>query len=128
MTDVMMKLGRYTFSVSTASYQALSRSTEYNWGSVGRIGNYSALQFMGESNESFDLSGSIYPQFAGGFSQLDKMRAEAAKGEPLTMVDGRGTVHGKFVIEQITESQDRFFMAGAPKIINFSIRLKRYVE
>lgn len=128
MAGVMIKLGAYVFSLDTAAYQQLSRATAYRWQALERVNQLAALQFTGPGEDSISLNGVILPTFRGGLGQLDAMRTEAAKGEPLLMVDGRGYVHGRWVILSINETQKTFERGGAPLQIEFSIRLRKYDE
>lgn len=126
INDVMMKLGPYTFSISTAAYQELTRSTEYRWGAQERIGQREALQFVGPGKDTIDLTGVVYPKYRGGFGQLNEMRASAAAGQPLMMVAGTGRLMGRWCIEGITENQSIFLGAGRPRKQTFTLKLRKY--
>ena len=126
MADVMMKLGQFTFSVDTAAYQSLNRVTEYRWAQQDRIGQRPALQDVGPGSDTMNLHGVIYPAHKGGLGQIDTMRSEAGKGKPLILVDGRGRVHGRWVIERVEEEQGVFAAAGAPRKQNFRMQLRKY--
>lgn len=126
MANIMMKLGRFTFSVDTAAYQSLTRSSEYRWPSQDLIGKQPVLQAVGPGAETINLEGSIYPAHQGGTGQLDDMRAEAGRMEPLILVDGRGFVHGRWVIERVEESQSVFAQGGAPRKQTFQLKLRKY--
>lgn len=124
----MMKLGRYAFSLNTAAYQELQRSGAYRWAAQERHGQHAALQYLGPGEDSLSLSGVIYPQFAGAVDQVEDMRAEAAQGEPLLLVDGLGRIHGKWAILMVTETQRVFFADGVPRKIEFSLKLRYFGE
>lgn len=128
MAKTMMKLGAFTFSLDTAAYQQLQRTTAYKWPAQDRAGQSAALQFMGEGEDSIGLMGVIYPHYKGGLRQVDAMRKEAAKGEPLILVDGMGWVLGKWVILSATETKKIFLEDGTPRKINFSLKLRKYSE
>lgn len=121
-----MGLGDYRFSLDTAAYQALQRTTSWRWPVQERIGTRPALQFTGPGTDEIELQGLIYPHFRGGLGQLDAMRAEGDTGEPRILVDGRGAVLGKFVIQRVVERQRQFDAAGVPRRIEFSLTLSRY--
>lgn len=123
---VMMGLGPFRFSLSTAAYQSLERSDEYRWVSQDRIGRHPAMQYVGAGHTSFTLSGTIYPAFRGGLGQLDTMRAVAALGEPNILVSGLGRIFGTFVILGVDETQTFFLDNGAPRKQEFNIDLKSY--
>lgn len=123
--DVMVQLGGYQFAIETAAYQSLSRSTAYRWQPQDRIGQRAAVQFTGPGAETITLSGVIYPHWRGGIGQIDAMRAEAAKGKPLMLVDGLGRVHGRWVIERVDESQEAFSQSGAPLKQRFTMKIRK---
>ena len=74
------------------------------------------------------LEGTIYPHFAGGLGQLDRMREIAGMGVPLLYSDGTGKVHGQWVITQLSEGQSHFLPGGVPRKITFSLTLQKYGE
>ena len=126
---VMMALGSYRFSLSTAAYTDLERANEWRWPSIDRIGVAPARQYGGPGEETVSMRGAIYPHFIAqrrGLEQVSRMRAEASKGEPLLMVDGTGRVWGEFVITSLRETQTVFFSDGAPRKIEFDMTLAAY--
>jgi phage protein U len=125
---VMMALGRYRFSLDTAAYQSLQRSTEYRWTPQARIGQPPGLQYLGPGDEGLELEGVIYPNFKGGLGQVEAMRREAGKGQPLQLTDGLGRAWGHYVITRIEETQTVFFANGQPRRIEFRLSLNRYGE
>lgn len=128
MTETMMALGPYRFSVNTSAYQSLRRNTEYRWPNQERIGRAPARQFVGQGVETVSLSGVLYPHHAGGLSQLERMRDLAGLGKPLQLTDGRGKIWGLWCIERIEETQSVFFANGDPQKIEFSLQLSAYGE
>lgn len=124
--NTMMRIGPYRFSIETAAYQALDRSTQYRWARQQRVGTNDALQFTGLGADTITLSGSIFPYFKGGLGQLNAMRNAASAGTPLPLIDGRGRVLGLWVIESVTEKQATFDQNGVPKRQDFELALARY--
>ncbi len=123
---VMMALGDFRFSVSTAAYQSLQRTTTWRWAAVERVAVRPVQQFVGLGEDTIGLEGTIYPAYAGGFGQMDAMRTEANKGKPLMFVDGTGLVWGDFCITEISETQTVFFSNGLPRKVDFRLSLTRY--
>lgn len=103
-------------------------SNEWRWPSQDRFGKPPVLQHVGQGAETITLPGVIYPEWRGGLGQLDAMRAQAGKGEPLTMVDGQGRMMGLWAIERIDEKQAVFADAGAPRKVEFTLQLRRFFE
>lgn len=126
MQDIMMVLGTYVFSIESASYQKLSRSVAYRWKNQTRMMARDALQFTGEGEDSITLTGVIYPNYKGGTGQLTVMRGLAGKGKPLILIDGKGFVHGLWIIEKIEEVVDAFFGKGVPKKQTFTMKIRKY--
>lgn len=127
-TPVMMQLGGFQFGINTAAFQTLARSNEWRWPSQDRFGKPPVLQHVGQGAETITLPGVIYPEWRGGLGQLDAMRAQAGKGEPLTMVDGQGTTMGLWAIERIDEKQAVFAAGGTPRKVEFTLQLRRFFE
>ena len=59
--SVMMQLGAFQFSISTAAYQELTRRSEYRWSSQDRFGKQPNLQYTGPAREAISLVAVIYP-------------------------------------------------------------------
>lgn len=126
MSEPMMQLGLYQFSLSTAAYQELSRGTEYRWAAQARVGAADSLQFTGLPAETLELRGVIYPHYKGGLDQLTRMRAQASLGVPLPLLSMGGRVLGLWVVEAVREGQRIFARGGAPLRQEFDIKLRRY--
>ncbi|UAA38226.1 phage tail protein [Paraneptunicella aestuarii] len=122
---MMMLLGQYHFSVDTAAYQSKSRTTSYRWGKQERLAVDPGLQFVGPGDDSISIEGVVYPHYKGGLAQLERMREEAGKGRSLLLIEGTGTILGRWVIESISENQTEFTKFGTPKRVNFTMSLSK---
>ena len=65
------------------------------------------------------------PQFTGGQSNLDQLRAMADQGAAWPLIEGTGTMYGLYVIESMTERKSRHFNDGAAQQIEFDLTLQR---
>jgi phage protein U len=126
--DVLMSLGDFRFSVATAAYQSVARATEYRWASLDRINRGPSVQWIGPGQETMDLEGTIMPHYRGGLGQVDAMRAQAGRGEPLVMTSGVGDALGRWVILTIQERFSSLLGPGLPRRIDFALRLQRYPD
>ena len=124
----MLGLGDYRFSVDTAAYQELVRTSEYRWQAQERLRNRPAQQYLGPGEESIGLTGILYPAYRGGLGQLDAIRAEAGQGQPLMLTSGSGDVLGKWCITQVEETRRIFDHDGTPRQVEFRLRIVRYGE
>lgn len=123
---VMMALGGYRFALGTAAYQKLDRTSEWRWPTLDVIGAPPAAQYIGPGHDKISLDGSIFPHFRGGLGQIDAMRGQAGRGQPLVLVSGYGKFFGQYVITSIKEGQQVFFSDGAPRRMEFGLELMRY--
>lgn len=127
MTSVMMMLGDYPFMLDTAAYQTLKRNTEYRWAELARIGRKPAQQYLGPGADTITVEGEILPEWRGGQHQLDVIRAQAATGKPVILMEGHGGfVLGSYVIQSIAETKAELLANGAPRVIGFTVKLKEY--
>lgn len=126
MTEVLMLLGDFAFHLRTAPYDELQRVATYRWAQQDRIGRKPAQQYLGPGAGQITLTGEILPHFNGGFDQLDVIRAAAAQGKPLLLVDGRGNVWGDWVVTQVDETATELYADGAPRAQAFTITLVEY--
>ena len=127
-TEHMLALGDYRFSVDTAAYQELVRTSEYRWQAQERLGNRPAQQYLGPGEESIELTGNIFPAYRGGLGQLDAMRAEAGKGQPLMLTSGAGDVLGKWCLTRVEETRSVFYANGSPRKMEFRLQIVHYGE
>lgn len=123
---VMMQLGMFQFSITTAAYQELRRRTSFRWPSQELYGRLPALQYTGPGEDTMTLTGTIYPEFRGGAGQLNKMRNIAGAGRPLLLVSGTGSMLGRWVIESIDEGQMVFAAEGRPRKQEFTLQLRKF--
>lgn len=126
MSDVMIGLGDYRFSIETAAYQHLTRTNRYRWQKQERVSRTPAYQFTGPGDDEIELKGIIYPHYKGGLGQLQAMRAEAGKGQALEMFDSMGHMHGLWCITEIEEQQTYFDRGGVPLKQEFRLRITFY--
>lgn len=122
---MMLALGMFVFSLSTAAYQELQRQTEWRHVSSNRVGAAPARQFVGRGDDSITLPGIILPELAGSALSLDALRLMANTGKAWPMVEGSGRIYGLWVIESLSETKTIFFRDGTPRRIEFTLSLKR---
>jgi len=125
-STVMMALGDFRFSLDTAAFQSLERTSSWRWDAIDRMDAAPGQQFCGPGEDTVSMNGTIYPAYRGGLGQVAAMRAEAAKGQALLLVDGTGGVWGRYCITEIRETRETFFSNGVPRKIDFGITLKAH--
>lgn len=123
---VLLMLGGFKFSINTAAFTQMQRSSAWQWPAQARIGQRSALQFIGPGDDTLVLPGVVYSDFRGGSYQLDALRRMAAMGQPLPLLNAHGRVLGNWVIDKIDETASEFHADGTPRKQEFSISLRRF--
>ncbi|MDO4708540.1 MAG: phage tail protein [Pseudomonadota bacterium] len=121
----LMAYGTFVFSLATAAFNDLQRSSAWRHPATERIGARAARQFLGVGEETLTLNGVIAPPLTGDFASLDELRALADEGRPAALVDGAGRVYGSYVITALNETASLFFADGVPRRIEFSLSLVR---
>lgn len=127
MTDVMMTLGPHVFAINTTAYDTFRRQSAWRWPKQDRIDKRPLRQFIGPDSQTITLSGFILPHFnKGGIDALDRLREAGDHGRPLLLVDGRGFVHGDWVVASLEETRSEFMANGQAKRIDFTVTLNDY--
>ena len=123
--SMMMALGLYVFGIYTIPYQQLQRQMSWRHPSVSRVGMRPARQFIGPGDDTITLSGVLYPELTGGKISLAALKAMADEGMAWPLIEGTGIFYGLFVIEELSQTDSTFFPDGAPRKIEFSLKLTR---
>lgn len=127
-TQPLLMLGGFKFSLNTAVFQQMERSTSYRWPAQERLGMYDALQYTGPGEDRIILPGVVYPDFRGGAWQIESLRALASQGRPLHLIASTGHVLGLWVIENVSETQSYFKPDGTPRKQEFSVALRKHSD
>ena len=138
--NFMLQLGKYRFSVNTASFEKLNYATTYRWVEKEAPTSKSPpkMQYNGPGESTLSIEGTIFPQLVkNGLRQVDDMRKEAEKGQQFKLVyvkaakngskqAGVGQILGTWCIYSISEDRTLFLADGNPREIHFSMQLKAF--
>jgi phage protein U len=125
-SPTMLMLGGFKFSLNTAVFQEMHRSTSYRWPAQERVGQFDALQFTGPGEDRITLPGIVYPDFRGGADQVESLRKIAAQGKPLRLISASGVMLGAWVIESVEETASAFKKDGAPRRQDFTVTIRKF--
>ncbi len=123
---MLMSLGLFTFSLQTAPFETLKRSTAQRWEGKNRVGRPPAYQWSGQGEDTITVDGTLAPGLTGGPANLDKLREMAASGKVWILTAGTGEVLDKWFITNVEETRTRMLADGAPRKVAFSLTLRRY--
>lgn len=122
---VQMILGFFPFMISTAAYEELTETTTYQWPEQSPIGQAPVLQYVGPGSATITLKGKLVPPLTGTRVNLRRLRSMAELGIPYILISGTGLVLGRWVIEEVSDTGKCHASNGAPRVVEFSIRLKK---
>ena len=125
---VLLMLGGFKFSLNTAVFQQLQRSTAYRWPAQERVGQLDALQFTGPGEDRITLPGIVYPDLRGDASQISQLRDLAKGGRPLRLISSSGEILGLWVIESVEETQSLFKPDGAFRRQEFNLTIRKFSD
>lgn len=123
--SMMMALGLFVFGLHTVPYQQLQRQLTWRHPSNSRVGARPTRQFIGRGDEFITLSGVLYPEITGGKISLAALEAMADTGKAWPLIEGTGLLYGLYVIEEQATTHSEFFPDGAPRKIEFTLKLAR---
>jgi uncharacterized protein len=126
MTDVLATLsggaGDITFALEGPSYERLNRSLSVRTAKHERAGAATARQALGY-DETLELEGVLFPFWRGRLATLDALDDATRTMEALLFTDGRGGVHGRWIIETFTRDETLPMADGSPRKISFTLSL-----
>lgn len=125
---MLMSLGLFVFSLQTAPFTTIRRSTSQRWSENKRFGKRAATQFLGPGTDEITINGMIAPELTGTSANLDKLRRMAASGKAWILTQGDGKILGQWFIERVEETGKHYTRQGLPQKIDFTLSLKRYGE
>lgn len=114
----------FVFSIPTATYQQLQRTTTWKHPSNSRVGDMPAYQFTGKGEDVITLDGTIVPEFGSQLS-LTALRLMGDTGKSFPLIAGNGKIYGLWVLKSVNETQSYFFKDGTPRKIEFTLTLEK---
>ncbi|MBC7907023.1 MAG: phage tail protein [Rhodospirillaceae bacterium] len=124
----LMSLGLFAFSIQTAPFETIKRTTTQRWESKNRVGVAAANQHVGPGDDTITIDGTLAPQITGGPEHLDKLREMMASGKVWILTAGTGEVLGKWFITSVDETRTHMLGNGVPRKLAFTLTLKHYPD
>jgi hypothetical protein len=128
MSTMMLQLGAFQFSTSTASFAELQRAASWEWAEQALYQRTPALHYTGASAETVTISCTQLMRYGSplksGETQAGLLRSEAARGQPMQLVAADGRNLGQWVVVSIAETQSQFLRDGSPQKSAFELSIK----
>lgn len=121
----LMSLGLFVFSMDSLPFAEFSRQQDWRHAKAERHQARAAAQYVGPGEDKVTLQGNFAPEVAGDYGSLNRLREMAGAGDAWPLVDGAGTVLGKFRVVSIDERRQNIVTGGFARMIDFTIDLER---
>lgn len=128
MTQQLMALGLFVFSLPTLAHQEMSRNRNWRFARSDRIGARQDVQFIGPGGDDISLSGTAYAELSAGAASLEELSFMADSGSAWPLIDGTGRIFGAYVIDSVDEKYRELTADGTPLRIDFDLSLSRVDE
>src|SRR5690606_29933789 len=95
-----------------------------------RVDTPEPIEGMGKSvvrgleSDEITLSGLVFPGFTGTLSSVQRLQDAGNAGESLLLVDGEGTLYGRWWIVSVRERKGPFMPTGVPRRIEWTLTLR----
>ncbi|KZL17702.1 Phage P2 GpU [Pseudovibrio axinellae] len=126
---VMMRWGRFIFSVPTYSVEELKRKVEGRVSSVPVVGAVAQVHTLGANPDTITLQSTFYPHHLNrfGLTQLRGIQAAVRSQEPSLLVHGTGSVLGMWVGRLSDETESIWGVHPVPQKFVTSLALTQYI-
>lgn len=124
--SALATLGVFVFTRQTIPFQSLDRTSSWRHPTNSVVGAMPKTQFTGKDSETVTISGRLAPEITGGKLSLAMLELMAESGAAFPLIEGADfMLMGFFVIESIQETRTELFGDGTPRLIDFTLNLKR---
>lgn len=125
MPEYLLAIGMFVFGVPTLAFEELEQRASWRWADGERYGARAAAQFLGPGEETITLNGTLVPEIAGSFSDIERLKEMAASGEVWPVVMASGRMLGEFRIDAIDTRGQNIIGGGLARRTDFAIDLTR---
>jgi len=122
---MLMQFGAVQFAVAPMNAHELDQATGGSFAKHPVLGRMPVQEFVGESEETFEIKGKLYPQKFGGLSELETLRAMSRSGSAYFLMRGDGVPMGWFTIHSVKVHSTYLDAGGVGRVQEFSGHLER---
>lgn len=118
-------IGGVAFGLKTQGIDELVRSFTARWPGIDRVQNRPKKQFTGIDDETLQIDGVWAADVHGEYS-VPRLRAIAARGNPVVFVLGSGTNLGMWCVVNVQAKSNRIKEGGNLRKIEFTVSLDAF--
>lgn len=122
---MLLSLGSVVFDVHPFNAHEIANDHSTDFVDKPVVGARMPMEWVGEGEETWDITGRIFPKKLGGLNDLARLRAVRAAGSPVYLMRGDGRPMGFVVILGVSEISTKLAADGVGQIIEFDLTVKR---
>lgn len=125
MGVTLAALGGVVFQIEPLNYQRLSSSMTTSFAEHSVLGAPKVYEHTGEGDRSFDIKGTVFPEFSGGMDELQALEMMRSSGQPQSLMLGSGFTAGWVLIKSIKQDHEHIGASGIGREVSFTLSLER---
>jgi uncharacterized protein len=122
---MLMTLGSVTFEVQPFNTHEYSHTHQTDYVDKPVVGARKPLEFVGDGDETWTISGRLFPKKLGGLNGLARLASARKSGVPQYLMRGDGRPMGFVAILSVTEKSTYLDVDGVGKIVEFEVTVKQ---
>jgi len=122
---MLMQLGSVQFEVTPFNTHEYSHTHATDFAEKPVVGARKILEWVGEGDETWQISGRLFPKKLGGLDGLARLHAARASGQPQYLMRGDGRPMGFVAILSVSEKSTHLDVDGVGRVIDFDISVKQ---
>ena len=122
---MLMMLGPVSFEVQPFNTHEYEHSHATDYVDKPVIGGRKPLEYVGEGDETWTITGRLFPKKLGGLNGLAQLAAIRASGHPTYLMRGDGRPMGFVAILSVQETSRHLAPDGIGRLIDFSVTVRQ---
>ncbi len=122
---MLAAIGSVVFDVVSPNIHEIARKSGGDYASKAVMGRRPTLEWVGEADEEWELTGRLFPEALGGLKDMQELHDQRVAGKALPFMRGDGVPLGWVVITVVSEKSSNLGSDGVGRVIEVGISVKR---
>ncbi len=122
---MLAAIGSVVFDVVSPNIHEIARKSGGDYASKAVMGRRPTLEWVGEADEEWELTGRLFPEALGGMDDMKKLHDQRVAGKALPFMRGDGEPMGWVVITVVAEKSSQLGADGVGRVVEVAISVKR---
>lgn len=119
-----MCIGAAVVDIYPLNFESVDRNSAATFAEKAVVGRRPILEAVGAGEETFELSGKLFPHKFGGLGALELLRSQMLAQETLPFMRGDGTPLGWVVITDLKDKSKFLGPQGVGRMVDVDLSLK----